>query len=125
MQKLIASAPKNLLLPGIVPHDQVANYLATADVFCLPAEQENHPMCVLEAAGANLPIVLRDIPEYDDTFADDAIRCKDDGFSVAIKKLHENTSEYKKWQKKAGVIAKRFDSAAAAERLVKLYKQLI
>ena len=58
-------------------------------------------MCVLEAAGANLPIVLRDIPEYDDTFADDAIRCKDDGFSAAIKKLHENPSEYKKVAKES------------------------
>jgi len=125
MQKLMASAPKNLRLPGIVPHDQVADYLAAADVFCLPAEQENHPMCVLEAAGASLPIVLRDIPEYDDTFAHDAIRCKDDGFSAAIEKLHKNSSEYTKWQKKAGIIAKRFDSSAAAARLVKLYKQLI
>jgi 1,2-diacylglycerol-3-alpha-glucose alpha-1,2-galactosyltransferase len=125
MQKLMNSAPKNLRLPGIVPHKEVSGYLAAADAFCLPAEQENHPMCVLEAAGSSLPIVLRDIPEYDDTFGQDAIRCKDDGFSAAIKKLHENSSEYKKWQKKAGVIAKRFDSGAAAERLVKLYKQLV
>jgi 1,2-diacylglycerol-3-alpha-glucose alpha-1,2-galactosyltransferase len=125
MQKLMNSAPKNLRLPGIVPHDDVSNYLAAANVFCLPAEQENHPMCVLEAAGASLPIVLRDIPEYDDTFVQDAIRCKDDGFSAAIKNLHDNSSEYKKWQKKAGLIAKRFDSNAAAERLVKLYKRLV
>jgi 1,2-diacylglycerol-3-alpha-glucose alpha-1,2-galactosyltransferase len=125
MQKLMNGAPKNLHLPGIVPHDEVSGYLAAADVFCLPAEQENHPMCVLEAAGSNLPIVLRDIPEYDDTFGQDAIRCKDDGFSAAIKKLHENSSEYKKWQRKAGAIAKRFDSNTAAERLVKLYKQLV
>jgi 1,2-diacylglycerol-3-alpha-glucose alpha-1,2-galactosyltransferase len=125
MKKLMDNVPKNLRLPGIVPHNEVSEYLAAADVFCLPAEQENHPMCVLEAAGSNLPIVLRDIPEYDDTFAHDAIRCKDDGFSAAIKKLHENPSEYKKWQKKAELIAKRFDSSAAAERLVKLYKQLV
>ncbi len=125
MQRLMNSAPKNLKITGIIPHSEVSEYLAAASAFCLPAEQENHPMCVLEAAGAGLPIVLRDIPEYDDTFAHDAIRCKDDGFSAAVRKLQKSETDYKKWQKKADLIAKRFDSNAAAERLVKLYKQLV
>ena len=124
MQKLMNSVPKNLKLPGIIPHDQVRDYLAAASIFCLPAEQENHPMCVLEAAGASLPIILRDIPEYDDTFKQDAIRCKDGEFTDAVRKL-QKPAEYKKWQEKAGKIANRFDSTAAAERLVRLYKQLV
>jgi len=125
MQELMASAPENLKLPGILPHDQVADYLAAADAFCLPAEQENHPMCVLEAAGAGLPIVLRDIPEYDDTFKRDAWRCDDTQFTDAIKQLKNNKATYKKWRQKAALIAKRFDSSAAAERLVQLYKSIL
>jgi 1,2-diacylglycerol-3-alpha-glucose alpha-1,2-galactosyltransferase len=124
MQKLMNSAPKNLKIAGIIPHDQVSEYLAAASIFCLPAEQENHPMCVLEAAGAGLPIILRDIPEYDDTFRQDAIRCKDSEFSAAVRTL-QKPAEYKKWQAKAGAIAERFDSNAAAERLVELYRQLV
>lgn len=125
MQKLISSAPKNLRLPGIVQHDQVSDYLAAADVFCLPAEQENHPMCVLEAAGAGLPIVLRDISEYDDTFKNDAIRCTDDTFTNAIKTLRDDKRQYASQVKKTKAIAKRFDSAEAAKRLVKLYQKLL
>jgi 1,2-diacylglycerol-3-alpha-glucose alpha-1,2-galactosyltransferase len=124
MQKLMNSAPKNLKIAGIIPHDQVSEYLAAASIFCLPAEQENHPMCVLEAAGAGLPIILRDIPEYDDTFRQDAIRCKDSEFSAAVRTL-QKPAEYKKWQAKASAIAERFDSNAAAERLVELYRQLV
>lgn len=125
MQKLINSAPKNLHLPGILPHEAIADYLAAANAFCLPAEQENHPMCVLEAAGAGLPIVLRDIPEYDDTFKNDVIRCQDDDFTAAITKLRDDKKFYKSQQEKTKKVATRFDSTHAAERFVKLYKNLI
>ena len=125
MQRLMDSTPSNLKITGVIPHEQVADYLAAADVFCLPAEQENHPMCVLEAAGAGLPIILRDIPEYDDTFKRDALRCQDDDFVEAVQKLRRSKAMYKEWKQKSAHIAERFDSAAAADRLVKLYRKLV
>lgn len=125
MQKIIDSVPKNLIVTGVVPHKKVALYLAAADIFCLPAEQENHPVCVLEAASAGLPIVLRDLPEYNDTFGSDAIRCQDDTFIAAIKKLRSDSKFYRDQQQKTQAIARRFDSTKAAEDLVKLYRQLI
>lgn len=124
MQKLIASAPKNLTITGVIPHEDVRDFFLVANVFCLPAEQENHPMCVLEAASASLPIVLRDIPEYNDTFGDDAIRCQDDDFVAAITSLRD-AKKYKVQQEKTAAIAERFDSSEAAERLVALYNGLI
>jgi 1,2-diacylglycerol-3-alpha-glucose alpha-1,2-galactosyltransferase len=125
MRSLMENVPSNLKTVGIIPHQQVRDYLAVADVFCLPAEQENHPMCVLEAAGAGLPIILRDIPEYTDTFGKDAVLCTDDTFAAAVKKLRSDKTAYARQQKKTQVIAKRFDSSEAAERLVKLYEQLV
>lgn len=125
MQKLMESAPSNLLITGVIPHDKVRDYLSAADVFCLPAEQENHPMCVLEAASAGLPIIIRDIPEYNDTFGSDAIRVDDDGFVEAVQTLRNDTKAYKQQQAKTKAIADRFDSAQAADRLVKMYGQLL
>lgn len=125
MQQMINDTPKNLTVTGVIPHDDVFDYFAAADVFCLPAEQENHPMCVLEAAGAGVPIVLRDIPEYDDTFAHDAIRCHDDQFVDAISKLRADKVFYQQQQQKTQAIAKRFDSSEAAAKLVKIYRQLV
>lgn len=125
MHQMMTDAPKNVTITDVIPHDDVFDYYAAADVFCLPAEQENHPMCVLEAAGAGLPIVLRDIPEYNDTFAGDAIRCQDDDFAVAITKLRTDAHFYKQQQRKTKAIAKRYDSNEAAAKLVKMYKQLV
>lgn len=118
------SLPDNLLITDVVPHRQVKAYLQAADVFCLPAEQENHPMCILEAAGVGLPIVARDIPEYDDTFADDVLRCDDDGFGAAITLLRDDPEARAEWRDRSARIAERFDSAAAAERLVEIYDEV-
>lgn len=124
MQRLMKNIPKNMTITGVIPHSSVRDYFIAADIFCLPAEQENHPMCVLEAASANLPIILRDMPEYDDTFGNNAIRCKDNDFIDAVNRLRTDKTFYENQQRKTKVIADRFDSTLAAERLVKLYREM-
>lgn len=126
MADLMANTPQNMTITGVIPHSEVTTYLHAADVFCLPAEQENHPMCVLEAAGAQLPIILRDLPEYNDTFKHDAIRCQStDEFADAVIRLRNDRAFYQKQQQATARIADRFDSAAAAKRYVNLYRSLL
>ena len=126
MQNMIKSAPDNLTVTGVIPLEDVRDYYVATDLFVLPAMQENHPMCVLEAAGAGLPIILRDIPQYDDTFKGDAVMAKtDDEFLDLIDLLRKDKKAYSKACLGAGKIAKRFDSSAGAERLVEFYRSLI
>ncbi|MEK7621087.1 MAG: glycosyltransferase family 4 protein [Patescibacteria group bacterium] len=126
MQSLIDNVPTNLKVTGVIELDQVKAYLQSADVFVLPAEQENHPMAVIEAAAVGLPIVLRDIPEYDDTFMQDTLRCNNDkAFIDAIKMLRQDKKLYENYQKASQSIARRFDSKTGASQLVKIYKELL
>ena len=126
MQNMIKSAPDNLTVTGVIPLEAVKDYYVAADVFVLPAMQENHPMCVLEAAGAGLSIILREIPQYDDTFKGDAVMAKtDDEFLDLIDLLRKDKKAYSKACLGAEKIAKRFDSSAGAERLVEFYRSLI
>lgn len=126
MQDLMKTAPGNASVTGVIDHSEVLKYLRAADAFFLPAEQENHPMCVLEAAGAGLPIILRDIKEYDDTFRPDAqfIKSTEDAI-LAIQKLQSDTAFYKDQVEASKRIADRFDSQAGAERLVEFYRSLL
>jgi 1,2-diacylglycerol-3-alpha-glucose alpha-1,2-galactosyltransferase len=126
MQQLIDNVPSNLKVTGVIELEDVKAYLQAADVFVLPAEQENHPMAVIEAAAASLPIVLRDIPEYDDTFANDFVRCNDDdAFIKAISDLKTDKSLCAKFRRGAEAIAHRFDSKTGADHAVKIYRGLL
>lgn len=126
MQKLMNSLPKNVMITGVIPLKEVRKYYLVADVFVLPATQENHPMCVLEAAGAGLPIILRDIPQYNDTFRGDALMAKTDKeFIEIVQKLRDDKDYRKRAVKGTANIAKRFDSQAGARRLVEFYNSLL
>jgi glycosyltransferase involved in cell wall biosynthesis len=46
---------------GYVPHDQMAPYYRTADVFALASEFDNSPNVVLEAMACGLPVVATDV----------------------------------------------------------------
>ena len=126
MQKLIKRVPSNVTVTGLIPLEDVRKYYAAADVFVLPATQENHPMCVLEAAGASLPIILRDIPQYDDTSRPDAVMATTDReFIDAVQRLRSDAKYYKTAQAGAKNIAKRFDSSTGAFQAVDFYRTLL
>jgi 1,2-diacylglycerol-3-alpha-glucose alpha-1,2-galactosyltransferase len=125
MQHLLDTKPSNVTVTGVIPHEQVRRYLQAADVFFLPSEQENHPMAVLEAAGASLPIVLRDIPEYDDTFKQDAVRGTDATFVELIRRLRTDEAFRKQAVLGAQDIAKRFDSTSGGRQLLDAYKRVL
>lgn len=126
MKKLIDSAPKNVKITGVIPLEEVRKYYAAADVFVLPATQENHPMCVLEAAGATLPIVLRDIPQYNDTFRGHALMASNDKeFIGLVEKLRADKRFYEESQVGARAIAKRFDSSTGSQQAVDFYRSLL
>lgn len=126
MKKLIEEIPSNMKVTGVIELEDVKQYFGAADIFVLPAEQENHPMAVIEAAAAGLPIILRDILEYDDTFGQDIMRAKDNqAFIEAIESLRSNESLRDEYRQKSAGIARRFDSHESAARLIDIYMQLL
>lgn len=126
MNKMIQQAPNNLMVTGVIKLEEVKKYYQAADVFTLLAEQENHPMCVLEAAGAGLPILLRNIPNYQDTFKDGAILADgDEELITKLSKLLDDKKYRQNWSKKSALIKERFDSDNGAQQLVDYYQKLL
>lgn len=125
MKKMIDSAPKNVHFPGIVRLEEMASYYKAADLFWLPSEQETFGLVAVEAAAAGLPVMLRDIPDYADTFADNAVLTDDNAAIGSIRKFQSDDVFYKVQQAKSKVLAARFDSRQAAAKLVKLYRKLL
>ncbi|HEY72029.1 MAG: hypothetical protein DRJ03_21070 [Chloroflexi bacterium] len=54
-------------LVGAVPYEQIPNWLATGDFFAFPSVSESHPLAVLEAMAAGLPVLGIPSPGIEDT----------------------------------------------------------
>lgn len=125
MDRLIKSAPQNLLFPGIVELKNMPEYYAAADMFFLPSDQETFGLVILEAAAAGLPVMVRRLDDYADSFGDDVLQCNELDFSTNIERLRDDPQFYKGRQQRSAALASRFDSAAAADRYVALYRGLV
>lgn len=125
MQAMIDRPPKNMTFPGIVPLEKIKLYYQAANAFFLPSDQETFGLVVVEAASAGLPVVLRDIPDYNETFKGQAIMVDESAFAATFTRLREDRAFYKDAQTQSLVLAQRYDSKAGAETLVSLYRHLV
>ena len=125
MNQIMNNTPTNVIFTGVIPFESVKNYYLAADVFFLPSEQETFGLVIVEAAAAGLPVVLRDIPDYTETFKGDALLVPGDQFVNTLLQLRQDKNLYQEVQVKSSAIAKRYDSENGAEKAVALYKRII
>lgn len=125
MKKLMHRAPKNVQFTGVVKLDDVKKYFHAANVFIMPSDQETFGLAIIEAAASGLPLVLRDIHDYDQTFRADALVGDDKTFAAILERLHADKKLYDEMVKKAANVARRFDSLTVTDELVALYKSLL
>ncbi|MGE5250630.1 MAG: glycosyltransferase [Bacteroidota bacterium] len=59
-----------VLCTGMVPYEELPSYLAMCDAFVTASVTEVHPLSVIEAMGAGLPVVGIDSPGVTDTVED-------------------------------------------------------
>lgn len=62
MEKKIRSAPPNVRFPGFIENMPAA--LSAGDIFFFPTLGETQSIALLEAAACELPLVVRDLPEF-------------------------------------------------------------
>lgn len=125
LQQLVDNPPRNVIVTGVVPYSEVGKYMRAADVFWLPSNQENHPMAALEAAGTGIPLLMRDIAEYDESFGQDIIRGDDLTFKDQLLKLRDDRSFYQAGLNGSKRIAKRYDNQTIISTLIEHYKSLL
>lgn len=104
----INNSPKNVEFPGFI--ERAVDAFKEADAFFFPTKSETEGLSVLEAAYCGLPIVIRDIPVYEEIFEHGENCLKGEGpkeFREHLERLRDNPELREKLGENARELAER------------------
>ena len=70
IKKAVAEKPENVIFAGFIPPIILRNAYSGADVFAFFSYEETEGIVVLEALSCEIPVIVRDIPVYEDWLTD-------------------------------------------------------
>ncbi len=121
----IANAPTNIQFTGLVPLEDMSNYYACADAFVFPSYQENCPLAPIEAAAMGLPVIFRNLKEYETLYTSKYLAAKDnDAFIGFLDKLSAQKDFYADAVDISTNLIKQFDEHHIYQKTLDIYKQL-
>ena len=100
-------------------------YMIAGDLMFMPSEQETFGLAIIEGAAAGMPVIVRDIPDYDATFGNLVTRSTDDKFINQIRRFMVDNDLYARGQQKSAKLAHKYDSATISKKLLKVYQLAI
>lgn len=124
-KKKVENAPENLEFAGFV--DDKREAFALGDVFFFPSHDEHQPVALQEASYCAMPILLRDIPQYEGWFEDGENCLKADskeGFVEELKKLKQDEELREKIAEGAKKESEKHSLDRVGEQLKNVYHRL-
>ena len=125
LSRAMRRSPANVLVTDVVPHQQARLYMQASDLMFMPSEQETFGLALIEGAACGMPVIVRDIHDYDATFGDLVIRSDEDHFATTIKRYLTDKQLYADGVKRSHRIASRYDTTKTERQLLDLYRSLL
>lgn len=119
--------PGNVLFPGHVPFEEIIGVYSAADAFVFPTRAESYGNVMLEAASCGCPLLIRDIPVYDEWVHDGehCLKAKSEAeFAEKLKMMLDDERLRKDLVAGAAALAEEHDIRKTALMLKELYESL-
>lgn len=113
---------------GVVPYEEVPDWLAAADAFVTASTSEVHPLTVIEAMAAGKPIAAVHSPGISDSVESGVtgfLTSTPDGLDAAIVALMLNPERTRAMGEAARAASLKFDIRRTVAETVKLYEELL
>jgi 1,2-diacylglycerol-3-alpha-glucose alpha-1,2-galactosyltransferase len=121
----IEHATSNIKFVGLLDLEKMPYVYAASDVLLFTSYQENCPLAPLEAAACGIPVVYRDIIEYQKLYQYPYLKANDnDGFTQILKQLMMDKKFYLGATDISNQLIKQFDKEMVREKLISLYFEL-
>ncbi|MDH3943575.1 MAG: glycosyltransferase [Anaerolineae bacterium] len=118
-----------VLFTGSVPYENMPGYLGMADMFVTASVTEVHPLTVMEAMAAGLPVLGIHSPGIADTVKDGVTGRLSNGqpedFRAKLSKMFEDVEARKKMGQQAFQDANDFSIEITSHLLLEKYRELI
>ncbi|SHE94234.1 1,2-diacylglycerol-3-alpha-glucose alpha-1,2-glucosyltransferase [Marinitoga hydrogenitolerans DSM 16785] len=127
IKKLLNNKLPNLKFPGFVSEDLLLAAFCESDVFLFPSYEENEGIVVLEALSSKTPLILRDIPVYDNwlSHGEHCLKSRNlDDFMKNIKLVINNEIDIKKMVDNGRRIAEERDLKKIGVMLKYIYGEI-
>ncbi len=118
--------PENVTFTGWV--DDKRGAFAAGDVYLFPTKNENQGLAVLEAMATGKPVVLRDIPVFEEFFTDgvDCLKCETrEEFRAALDRLAADPNLRRRLGRAARQTAAEHSLDRVGDRLADAYESLL
>lgn len=118
---------ERVLLPGAVPYEVVGGVLAAGDAFVTASVTEVHPLSIIEAMAAGLPVAAVRSPGVSDTVQHGQtglLVSAADGLAAAIVALAGDDEERQHMGAAAREASERYDIRRTVRRTLDLYRHL-
>jgi len=125
VRRWTTNPPGNVTFTGWV--DDKRGAFAAGDVYCFPTKAENQGIAVLEAMACGKPVVLRDIPVFEEFYTDghDCLKCSTRAeFRDALDRLAADPALRERLGENARETAAEHSLARVGERLVAAYREV-
>ena len=125
-KKAVEQKPDNVILTGFAKDVVTAHQ--SGDIFFFPSYCENQGISILEAAACKKPLVLRDLPVYQDWLIDgqNCLFAKNnEEFSRHIESLANDGKKRREMGKKAYEMAKDHDLKKIGKKLISVYETVL
>lgn len=121
----VSEASDRILFTGMLDLEDMPFVYAAADLFLFPSYQENCPLAPIEAAASGIPVVFRDIKEYETLYEHPYLKAKTTSDFIEItRRMVSDKAFYEKGQEMSVKLISQFDRNMIRQRLVDLYFSL-
>jgi 1,2-diacylglycerol 3-alpha-glucosyltransferase len=115
---------------GFVPYEKLPGYLAISDAFVTASVTEVHPLSVIEAMAAGLPVLGISSPGVGDTIQDGVtgLLAPDNDiatFTAKMVRLVEHHDERQKMGRQASIEADQFDIENTTDLMIQNYQEVV
>lgn len=126
IKKAVANPPENVHFLGLVKHEDMNALYNACDVMLLPSYEELFPMTVLEAMSCQTPVVVRNLPIYENILFDFVQYGKDnEDFMRILRKLKDDKAYFGQCSRSAACGSSTYSEKAVADAWRKYYLSVL